>query len=251
MGPLHIVFELPNSQIFDDTLLNLFEVVVVFVEDGLCFANIQMVLSADAPRNVEQRLQVRTRDAVLAGRRLHHAQALELLTAHFLNFLRKVSFFDSEREVVKIAALSIEFTKLLFDRFELLAQVVLALVLVDFFFDLALDLVGNPQALRAVVPTRSQTVLSRSLRFTVSKIACFSSVEMSMFAATKSHNWPGSLTPSTIWLASFGISGMNFTTCFRSALQVHEQRFRFSTWSVPANSSSSRWSKSPEKNGSS
>ena len=160
--PLHVVFELAHGEVLDDPLFDLVEVVVVLVQDRARPLDVELVLGLNPPRDVEQRLEVRTRDAILAGGRLHHTQPVELLAAGLFDLLRQIRFLDRGRDILEVATLTVELAELLFDRLELLAQVVLALILVDLFFDLALDLVADAQHLELARQQRHhglQTVL--------------------------------------------------------------------------------------------
>jgi hypothetical protein len=106
-------------------------------------ADVEVVLGAVAPGEVEEGFEVGARDAVLAAGRLHEAEAVELLLDDLLvDLLGEVLLFDARLRSLEVA-LAVEVAELVLDGLELLAEVVLALVLVDLFLDLGLDLVGD------------------------------------------------------------------------------------------------------------
>ena len=55
---LHVAFELADREVLDDALLDLVEIVVIFVEHAPCFDRIEAILGDLVPRQLEDPLDI-------------------------------------------------------------------------------------------------------------------------------------------------------------------------------------------------
>src|ERR1019366_1721610 len=144
---LLVLLQLSHRQVLEDALLDLLEAVVVLVEDLAHGADVHVVRRLAVPGQVEDPVEVGADDRVLGAADLHVAEALELLLGDLLGFLRQVRLGDALLEPIEIALVAVVFPQLLFDRLELLAKHVLALVFAHHLFDLRVDALAHLQDL--------------------------------------------------------------------------------------------------------
>jgi hypothetical protein len=141
--PLDVGFHLADGQVLEDALLDLLEVVVVVVEDLLGLDEIDLGLRPLRPGQSHEPVEVGARHGVFGGGGRHLAQAVQLAQGLLLRLVGHARGFDLVAELVVFALLVVAFAQLLLDGLHLLAQVVLALVLLQLGLDLALDLVAD------------------------------------------------------------------------------------------------------------
>ena len=103
-------------------------------------SDVEVVLGGHAPGQLDQPLEVGADDAVLGGRRRQALEASQLALGLLAGVLGKVRRLDPLPQLVDLGLLLVGLAELLLDRLQLLAQVVLALALLDLRLDLRLDL---------------------------------------------------------------------------------------------------------------
>ncbi len=136
--PLHVALQLPHGQVLDDALLDLVEIVVILVEHAARLARIEAVFGRDAPRDLEDPLDVRAQHLVLGRRLRHPLEALEFTRGRLPDGVGKLGLVDALAEVAGVGG--VRLAEFVLDRLELLAQVVLPLRVAHLLLRLRLDL---------------------------------------------------------------------------------------------------------------
>ena len=119
------------------------QAVVVRVEDLLGLLDVDLAGRVLGPRQYGQPLDVVARQRVVGGRRVHPAEAVQLLQRVLLDVLRHAGGFDLLLQLLDILLGLVLIAQLLLDGLHLLAQVVVALRLLDGVLHLALNLVAK------------------------------------------------------------------------------------------------------------
>ena len=123
---------------------------MVVVEDFLRLLDVDLGLRPLVPGQRHQPVEVGAGHRVLGGGGRHLGEAVELAHRLLLDVLGHARGFDLLAQLVELALLVVAFPELLLDGLHLLAQVVLALVLLQLRLDLALDLVADLQHLQVL-----------------------------------------------------------------------------------------------------
>ena len=84
------------------------------------------------PGQCDEPIEVRPRDRELCSGRRHLRETIELAKGFLLHGLRHLRRLDLVAQLLDLASLVVAFAQLLLDRFELLAEEILALILADF-----------------------------------------------------------------------------------------------------------------------
>ena len=160
-GPLDLLGELAHAQVLQDPLLDLFEPVMVLVQDFLGLAQVQVVHGVLVPGQGEHPVQIIADDGRLRRFGMHLGQAGDLL----LEFLAHLA---GDLDLLQLVLVALDllldfgaFPELLLDGFHLLAQEILFLELVHlalgFGRDLRLD-VEKLQLFRQQVVDLAETL---------------------------------------------------------------------------------------------
>ena len=129
--PLHLLpAQLAHGQVLEDALLDLLEIVVVFVEDRPRPLEIVIVGRHHAPRQAGHPIEIRADDRRLGRVGMRALQPLDLFLDLFAGLRRDLFLFDLLAVVLDFLGDLFSFAELGLDRFQLLAQEVLALRLV-------------------------------------------------------------------------------------------------------------------------
>ena len=148
--PLDVGLHLAHGEVLEDAVLHLLEVVVVVVEDLLGLGEVDLDLAALVPGQRDQPVQVGPGDRVLGRGRGHAREALELPQGLLLGLLGHPRRLDLLAQLGRLALLVVVVAELLLDGLHLLAQVVLALVLLELALHLALDLAADLEHLEVL-----------------------------------------------------------------------------------------------------
>ena len=132
-----ILDQLPHRQKLKDAFLDLFQTIVIRVQNLLCVVDAARFLALFLPRNSEQPVQIVSGDGRLGGHRRHRFELLELLNGLFEDILGHACAFDLLAQLVKLALLAPP--KLLLDGFDLFVEVILFLGSLHLPLDAALD----------------------------------------------------------------------------------------------------------------
>ena len=139
-GPLGTLCEFADGQVLKDSLLDLFEIVVVLVEDLLRLLDVDVVFTGCGPREGEHCVEVGTDQVAFRGFRAHLGQPGKLS----LHFLERLFRKHKPRELLPVGLdLFVHlpgFTQLLLDGLHLLAEVVFLLQGIDLLLGLRGDL---------------------------------------------------------------------------------------------------------------
>ena len=136
---LRVGIQGPHREILEDAFLDRLEVVVIAVEDFARRLQVEPVLRHPAPRQRGEHVEIGARDLVLGGLRRHLAQALELAVGNLLRFSGELRLFEALRQLFELIV-AFAFSQLLANHLQLLAQHVLALILIEPRLHLFLDL---------------------------------------------------------------------------------------------------------------
>ena len=132
--------ELSHREVLEDPVLDLLQVVVIGIQDLAGVGHVEVVLGADAPGEVDDPLQIGPDHAVFGRGGRQALEAPELAVGLLLRLLGQLGRVDPLAELVDLGLLLVGLAELVLDRLELLAQVVLALSLLDPRLDLGLNL---------------------------------------------------------------------------------------------------------------
>ena len=147
--------ELAHREIFEDALLRLAESVVPHVERLLHLPQLDLLRSRFlVPRKRDDPVEIRADHLILAGGRREHAHALRLATRLLHHLLGETRFLDLLEQIDGFLLPRIGFAELRLDRAQLLAQIELALVLLDLHLGLALDVLHHAGALHFALEAR-------------------------------------------------------------------------------------------------
>ena len=141
---LHVRCQLAHGQHFQNAVLDLFQAVVVPIQNLLGAVDIQIIHGHGVPRQIQTGIQIGTDDRGFLITALHPGQAVYLLEQLFLAVLGKVKLPDLAAVIIGLGVGIVPFAQFVVDDVQLLVQVVIALVLVhglvDLFRDLLFDL---------------------------------------------------------------------------------------------------------------
>ncbi len=138
-GTLHVRLQLEHTQIVENAIFHLFELVVVLVEDFFGLADIDFGAGAFGPGKDGQPLNVIAGERVIGGHGRHAREARELLHGFFLHVLRHAGGFNLLVQLVGLALAIVLLAEFLLDGLELLAEIVVALRLLHLVLNLGLD----------------------------------------------------------------------------------------------------------------
>ena len=94
-------------------------------------SDVEVVLAGDVPRQGDDPVQVGLDHGILGARRRQVGEPVQLAPRRLVDLLGQLELVDLLAQFAGLGLLLVGLTKLLLDRLELLAQEVLALVLVD------------------------------------------------------------------------------------------------------------------------
>src|SRR5437667_4865713 len=152
LGDAALLPELAHRQVLDDPFLDVVETSVVAVEDLARVYRVESLLRALPPRHREQPVQVGADHRGLAALVAHALQPAGLALGLLANLVREVRLGDLLAVVLRDRALVL--AQLLADRFELLSQDVLALLLLGALLDVLADPVADLQLGQALALKR-------------------------------------------------------------------------------------------------
>ena len=125
IDPFGILYQLPNRQEFQDPVFDLFQTIVVFIQDFFRASDVADFLRALFPWNRQQPVQIVARDSRLGGHGRHGFELLKFLDGLVADFLGHAGGFDLFLQLVELALLSA--AQLFLDSLDLLVEVVLFL----------------------------------------------------------------------------------------------------------------------------
>ena len=135
--------QLADGHELDDARLDVVEPVVVGVEHGAHVGQVEVVVTAGAPRQFEDAVQPGADPAMLRGLRAGALESVDLLGDRVVGGLRRLQL--GQLRAVLGHDVAVALAELLANRLQLLAQEVFALLLVDAFGDVVADRLGHLQ----------------------------------------------------------------------------------------------------------
>ncbi len=140
--------ELADREILDDPPLDLVESEMVLVEDAPRRGDVDRGLLGQAPRQLDEPVEIGPHHAVFAGRFRHALQPAQLLARLVFDLLGHLRLGDRLAELGDLRRLAlVALAELALDRGHLLAQQHLAIARVERGLGFAADLLGQPQHL--------------------------------------------------------------------------------------------------------
>ena len=137
--PRRVGLQLAHREVLEDPVLDLLEVVVIGIEDLAGVGDVEVVVGALGPGQLDEPLEVGADHAVLGGRRRQLLQPRQLALGGLLGVLGQLRRLQPLAQLVDLGLLFVGLPQLVLDRLHLLAQEELALALVDLRLDLGLD----------------------------------------------------------------------------------------------------------------
>ena len=159
---LGVVLELAHGEKLEDALLDFFEVVVILVEHCARVLDVEVVFGRHAPRQADEPVEVGAHDGMLGRLGRDHLEALEFLVGDLARLGRHLRLFDLFFDFLDFGAARVAVAQLFLNRLKLLAQVVLALILVELGLHLRLDLVPQFEHLDLAPEDRDQLFQPRT-----------------------------------------------------------------------------------------
>ena len=135
--------ELAHREIFEDALLDLLEVVVILIEDLARLWDVDLALGALVPWQRGQPVEIGLDHAVLSRRGRQLRKAIQFALCLLLRLLRHAGLLDLAAKLGNFRLRFARFAQLSLNRLHLLAQVVLALRLAQFFLNFSLQLLAE------------------------------------------------------------------------------------------------------------
>src|SRR5690606_11896981 len=134
-----LALQLAHGQVLEHAVLDLLEAVVVLVEDLLGVLELEAVLGADVPWQLDDRREVRADHRGFRRVWVHAGQAVELALGLLHDDLGQLEGLELLAERLDLVLLVVGTRQLLLECLDLLAEEELALVAVDLVLDLALE----------------------------------------------------------------------------------------------------------------
>jgi hypothetical protein len=132
--------QLAHGEILDDPLLGFVQTVVPVVERALNFLEVDLFFPGfSIPWKREDPVEIRPDHLVFTRRRRQHSHAFRLAPRFLSDLLRQLGFLDLLEQIDRFLLAGVGFAQLGLNRAQLLAQIELALVLLDLDLRLALD----------------------------------------------------------------------------------------------------------------
>ena len=135
----HLFFQLSDGEILEDAFLDLFQVVVVFVQDLGRGLQVEVVLRFLGPRQFDHPFQIGSDRGRFRRIRVHFFQPLELLFCFLQHLLGHLGVFDALAEFRDFLRPLVQLAEFLLNRLQLLAQKIFALGLVHLALGLGLN----------------------------------------------------------------------------------------------------------------
>ncbi len=143
-GTFGLLDELADGEELDDTLLDLLEAEMVFVEHRLGAREVTALAGCPPPRHSNEPVEVVARDGGFGRHGRHSLETLQLLKSLVERVLGHLGLLDASSQFVGLVDLLVLATQFLLDRLHLLVEVVLLLrplhLLLDAPLDAAVDL---------------------------------------------------------------------------------------------------------------
>ncbi len=124
------MLELAHREKLEDSFFDLLEVVMVFVQHAARMLDVEIVLGRCAPRQADEPVDVGAHDSMLRRFRRNQPQPFQFLVSRLARLFAHLGRLDFLLEVLDFRGACVAFAQLLLNRLELLAQIILALILI-------------------------------------------------------------------------------------------------------------------------
>ncbi len=138
-GPLDLLHQCLHGQIFQNSLFRLLQSIMIFVQDGRSFIDIQFVFGFVKPREGENPVDVVSDHSCFCTHGRHELEFLEFGAHLGSGFFAQTLMLDAFFKVFKLRLEVVFFPHFFLDGAHLLSQVILPLSLLHLFFDATLD----------------------------------------------------------------------------------------------------------------
>src|SRR3954471_11706444 len=119
---LLVALQLSNRDVLDDTLLWLFQTVVVFVEHASHFRHFEPIRGVAMPRQIAEPFDVVVCNLVLRAGRVHRAHARQFAPPGLVRLGRRMRAAQTLAQVVELVVLTTALAELATDRAQLLPE---------------------------------------------------------------------------------------------------------------------------------
>ena len=146
-GALHVGLQFPHRQVFQDAFLDLFQVVVVFVQDLPGLGQVQVVFGGLVPGQLDHPFQVIADHLVVRRGGRGPLEAGQFPLRLFQGVGRQIRLFQPKLQFLDLPALFFAFAQFPLQGLDVLPEVILLLGLVHLGLHLGLDLFAQLQDL--------------------------------------------------------------------------------------------------------
>ena len=136
---LHLADQGLHREVFEDALLDLFQPVMIFLEDALGFLDVELVLGVLEPGQREEPVEVVADHGRLGRHRRHHLELLDLALAFLARLGRHLLLAQLLFELLDLVLEFVFLAQFLLNRPHLLVEVVLLLGLLHLLLDPGAD----------------------------------------------------------------------------------------------------------------
>jgi len=140
---LHVRLQSTHREVIEDAILYFFQVIVIGVEDLFGFEDLDFLPGSLGPGQHGEPLDVVARERIVGGHGRHAREAAQFLERFFLDFVGHAGVVDLLFQIIDVARTLVLLTQFLLDGLHLLAQVILALRLLDAVLHFALNLIAK------------------------------------------------------------------------------------------------------------
>ena len=135
---LRVLYQLSYGQVFEDAIFDLFQTVVIFVQNFLGLSEVFDLFRLLLPGHAQQPVDIRARDCAFGGHRRHGLQTMQFLKGLLFSLFGHARLFDLFLQLVEFGALVLA-AQLFVNRLDLLVEIILFLRLLHLALDARLD----------------------------------------------------------------------------------------------------------------
>ena len=124
---LHVFFQLAHRQVLEDSLLDLFEIIMVGIEDFACPPQVEPVAAGLAPGENREPVEIGPDDRILGRARVHSGEPLELAFSLRLHLAGGLAFLIRSQSSLDLGVFVFALPQFVLDGLHLLAEEMVAL----------------------------------------------------------------------------------------------------------------------------
>ena len=140
--------EVLHGEKFQNAFLDLFQAIMIFVQNGACLADIIVFFPDITPGKIQTNIQIGAGYTAFGRGRLHFCKALDLFQQLFFHFFGHCLGGNLVAVLLSLLGSVLPFSQFLIDGLHLFAEIVIPLALVHLSFDLFLNILLQMQNLQ-------------------------------------------------------------------------------------------------------